>query len=48
MEYRVTEINKTDFALQFKILIGSSWQEVDVLPIANIEKDRKYGTASVV
>jgi len=43
VEYDVKEINKTDFALQFKIKIDSSWQEVDLIPIANIAEDRKYG-----
>jgi len=43
VEYDVKEINKTDFALQFKIKIGSFWQEVDLIPIANIAEDRKYG-----
>ena len=43
VEYDVKEITKTDFALKFKIKIGSSWQEVDVIPIANIAEDRKYG-----
>jgi hypothetical protein len=28
--------------LQFEIKIGSSWEEVDLIPIANIAEDRKY------
>jgi hypothetical protein len=42
VEYKVKNINKTDFALQFEIKIGSSWEEVDLIPIANIAEDRKY------
>jgi hypothetical protein len=42
VEYDVKDISKTDFALQFKIKIGSSWEEVDLIPIANIAEDRKY------
>ena len=39
---KVKNINKTDFALQFKIKIDSSWEDVDLIPIANIAEDRKY------
>ena len=39
VEYKVKNINKTDFALQFKIKIGSSWEDVDLIPIANIAED---------
>ena len=42
VKYDVRKINQTDFALQFEIKIGSSWEEVDLIPIANIAEDRKY------
>jgi hypothetical protein len=42
VKYDVKDISKTDFALQFKIKIDSSWEEVDLIPIANIAEDRKY------
>ena len=43
VDYAVKDIERTDFALKFKIKIDSSWQDVDVIPIANIAEDRKYG-----
>ena len=42
VEYEVRNIIKTDFALRFEIKIGSSWEDVDLIPIANIAEDRKY------